>query len=183
MVIKRRDGSKVVLPGKAPKTKSKAKAPKEKKIPASREAVPRVSVSGIKRRRATSSRYVYVDGGALVVRTPAECTKWPNDFRRYLVSEYIPPKTLKALSEMRVSEKAPPLFNIAGCNVSVRHPYEDVGAGQAVVLCTRVINHDTGKSLFLNHDNPAMRVLMVYAFLHSAEIGGLPKLIIDDADL
>lgn len=178
MPIKKRGGGFVKL-SKNPKPQPSRTKPAKKKTITPKKAW-NTKLTTVKRRKSSSSRYVYLDGGILVVKTPAECTNWPTEFRKHLIGGYIAPRTLRPLSEYKDTERAPHIYKIGGQLLSVSHPFEDVGVGQAVVLCTRINNHTTKKSLFLNHPDPAMRVLMVYAFLHDAQIGGVPKLIIDD---
>ena len=132
-----------------------------------------------------SSKYVYTDGGVLVVKTPAVTNKWDNEFRLRIIRDYKAPRTLTMLSEYNNryvdSGVQQATYKIMGKKLQVHYPDEPiVGAAQTVVLRTDVINLTDGKRLFLNHEEAAMRVLMVYCFLTGGNLGGVPKLIVDE---
>lgn len=185
MPIKKRGGGvvKPTAPSSKPKVyvkkdskpKPKPKAPKpvrEKKTPA----------INVRKRKPPESKYVYIDGNTLVVRTPAECTMWPSAFRMRIIANYAAPRTMKPVSDYEKHFEAhqSTVYRIGGSKLMVRQPYEDVGYGRLVILRTEVVNLTTKKVLFLNHDDPAMRALMVYSFIHDETFGGVPKLVIAD---
>jgi hypothetical protein len=127
----------------------------------------------IKRRK--SKPLVYVDDGVLVVRTPAETTKWDHEFRLAIVRDYRNPKTLKMASEF-ARIKVDRGFLVLGRKVHVRHVYQELASGQVVVLGMQVADLATNRVLSLVHADAAMRVLMVYAFLREVKIAGVPDL-------
>lgn len=140
----------------------------------------------IKKRRSRRSEFVYLDKNILVVKTPAECTKWPNAFRLRIVKDYTPPRQLRMSTEFHKNfvdnGNQANVYNVAGKQVKVVQPFQPIASAQIVVIRTDVINVQTGMRLFLHHNDPAMRMLMVYAFLNDLEIGGVPKLDIAPCD-
>lgn len=146
---------------------------------------PTPTLSKVKRRNPMSSEYVYTDGGVLVIKTPPVATQWDNEFRMRIIRDYTPPRTLKMISEYQQkyedTDVQKQVFKILGKKVQVHYPHEPITAtAQTVVLRTDVVNLTDGKRLFLNHREPAMRVLMVYCFLTETVLGGVPKLIVDE---
>lgn len=131
---------------------------------------------------------VYVDPkGTLIVRTPAPCTKWDNAFRMRIVRDYIAPRTLRKLAEhqqaVETSHDEKRVYKIMGHNLRVTHPTQSIDQpGFTVVLRTDVENLSKGHKLFLHHEDPAMRMLMVYSYLTGKHIGGVPELQIAPLD-
>lgn len=135
----------------------------------------------IKRRlSARRSSYVYTDNGVLVVKTPAACTRWPNDFRLRIVRDYAKPKTLFSASEFEQhflhNDKQKTVYNVEGQRVRVINTYKELSSGQVVLLTNEIHRLDIRTKLTFEHPDPAMRILMVYAYLTDASIGGVPKL-------
>lgn len=142
---------------------------------------PEVKLPRIKKR--TSRPYVYTDQGVLVVRTPAETTKWSHDFRLRIIRDYVPPRTIKMGSDFRKNflenGNQETVYRVAGKSVRVIQPYEEV-SGAFIVLRTEVIDVTTKRALFLNHQDAAMRMLIVFAFLKEKKIVGIPDLQVAD---
>lgn len=170
-----------------PVPRNPAKAAKAKEVKPKTPSAPKAApkLTKIKRRQPMTSQYVYTDGGVLVIKTPSEATKWNAEFRMRIIRDYKAPRTLTMKADYQskyvdgVSQSQ--VFNILGKRVRVEYPHEPVaGTAQTVVLRTDVVNETDGTVLFLNHEEPAMRVLMVYCFLTGESIGGVPKLIVDD---
>lgn len=186
MPIKKRGGGlvKPTTPNSTPKlyVKKKVKLKKPKQETPKPVVEKKHPVINVKKRKPPESRYVYLDGSTLVVRTPAECTKWPTDFRMRIIANYTPPRTMKSIAdyEKNNADSKSTVYRIGVSKLMVRQPYEEVGYGRLVVLRTEVVNLTSKKTLFLNHDDPAMRVLMVYSFIHEETFGGVPKLVIAD---
>lgn len=140
----------------------------------------------IVRRKPNSKKLIYTVDGVLVVKTPAECTKWPQAFRMRLVHEYLAPKSLVSASEFRrhfIDNGAQNEIYLVGRpkrRMLVQQPYEPVNRTHLVVLRTEVVDVATKRAMFLYHPDPAMRVLMTYAFMYGKEIPGLPELHIYD---
>lgn len=177
------------LPGLKPiprnpnKGKTATKTPPAPKPQAAPKPMPKLT--NVKRRQPMTSKYVYTDGGVLVIKAPASASKWDNEFRLRIIRDYKAPRTLTMLSEYRnryqdsgIQEAT---YKVMGKQLRVVYPDEPiVGAAQTVVLRTDVINITDGQRLFLNHEEAAMRVLMVYCFLTGKTLGGVPKLIVDE---
>lgn len=135
----------------------------------------------IKKRHPRSSKYVFSDGGMLVVRTPAECSRWPVALRKHLISGYIPPSTtVHSLAAFHKQTEGDLDFRIAGRNIRIVYRYGEINAYEVLVHGVYVLAGSD--ALLLNHPDAAMRVLMAYAFLHDEAIGGLPKLTIVSAE-
>jgi hypothetical protein len=135
----------------------------------------------------TESKYVYTDQGVLVVRTPAECTKWDNEFRIRIVRDYVPPRTLMLERDYTAKhvegEKQERTYLVADHKLQVNHPTSPLSdVGKVIVLRTDILDLTAGKRLFLYHSDPAMRILMIYSFIKSVKIGGVPKLDIAEID-
>lgn len=135
------------------------------------------------KRRKHSKVYVYYDNGHLVIKTPATVTGWPDAFRFRIVRDYIPPRTLKSASEY--TEHILPLqgtvYKINGAPVKVLQPFEALTKERKlVVLRTEVVNLQTKQAMFLNHDEPAMRMLAVYSFLYNEPVAGCAQMSIYD---
>lgn len=126
--------------------------------------------------------YVYVQpDGLLVVRTPALCTKWRNDFRMRIVRDYIAPRTLRKLVDhqqsIETTHNEKQTYRIMGQTLRITHPTQSIEQPHfTVVLRTDIENLSKGNKLFLNHEDPAMRMLMVYSYLSGEKIGGVPEL-------
>lgn len=140
----------------------------------------------IKKRNANKRTFVYVaPDGSLQIRTPSACTKWDQAFRMRIVRDYIAPRTLRSLAEHSrlsrgVNDEAA-TYRINGKLLRVRHPIQHITQkNYIVVLRTDVQNLSNGKELFLNHSDPAMRILMVYSFLTGESFPGVPELQIAD---
>lgn len=142
-------------------------------------------LTNVKRRLPMTSDYVYTDGGVLVIKTPPTATRWNNDFRVRIIRDYIAPRTLKLMAEFERSyidsNIQKEIHTVMGKRVMVNYPHERMeNTRHCVVLRTDVVNLSEGTKLFLHHEEPAMRVLMVYCFLAKKQLGGVPKLIVDD---
>ena len=142
----------------------------------------------IKRRSKTIKKttYVYIDDRhGLQVKTPPACNRWSQDFRLRIVRDHVAPRTLRSLSDHKTAliraNNQDTIYNVERQALRVVNPVEIIGdKGYIVVLRTDVVNTTTGKRLFLNHSDPAMRMLMVYSFLTGELIGGVPDLQIAD---
>lgn len=137
----------------------------------------------IKKRTAISKdTFVYLDPkGHLQIKTPASCTRWDQSFRLRIVRDYIAPRTLRPIAEHHAatlkSNNGDVVYEVGGKKLRVRHPVDNIDEkNYLVVLRTDVQNLTDGTQLFLNHDTPAMRILMVYAYLTGKTIGGVPDL-------
>ena len=102
-----------------------------------------------------------------------------------IVRHYVPPRTLRSTHEHEVAcasvNNNETTYRISGKLLRVTHPVEYIkDKNYLVVLRTDVQNLSSGKQLFLCHDNPAMRILMVYSFIADKKIGGVPDLQIAD---
>ena len=167
-----------------PKTTAKKAPPPEPKPKA--EPKPAPKLTKLKRRQPMTSKYVYTDGGVLVIKTPAVTGRWDNEFRLRIIRDYKAVRSLtmnneyqKRYVETGIQQQT---YNICGKKVRVEYPTEPLTGTptHTVVLRTDVINVTDGTRLFLNHEEPAMRVLMVYCFLTGKTLGGVPKLIVDE---
>lgn len=190
MPIQKRGGG-TVTPKNAPKPKpaKKAKpAAKRQPVVTSMYDPPKPKPKlNVPKRKAVSSEFVYTEQGVLVVKTPAECTRWSQAFRLRIIRDYISPKTMRSQHEfMRhfvLNGAQDAVYDVAGHKVMVKQPFEQIDqANQVIVLRTDVHDLTTGRKMFLKHSDPAMRILMVYEFLHQREIGGVPKLRIAEID-
>lgn len=143
---------------------------------------PKSNASGIKKRIPPKNKLIYTSReGVLVVKTPAETTRWPNEFRLRIVRDYVPPKHLmRATSfyEKYVDTGGQEyIYRLNSHSVMVRQPYEVIeNSNYIVVLRTEVIDVDRKKAMYLYHDAPAMRCLMTWAFLKHQTVPGMPKL-------
>lgn len=188
MPIKKRGGGIVKLPAPKLKPKPKKKPAKSNVKEVTITKVARPKLLNIKKRGPMTSEYVYLDRGLLVVKTPKSCSKWNQDFRLRIVRDYIEPRTLKSKADFEKNyidngfQTA--IYRVAGYHLRVTQPtYSlDANPNHLVVLRTDVENMDTGKTMFLNHKDPAMRILLVYCFLSGERPGGVPKLNIADTD-
>lgn len=132
--------------------------------------------------------YVFLNPkGGLIVRTPATCTYWDMEFRKRITAGYAKPRSAKLRnSHVENYEKHglhDAVYSVAGNKLKVQQIVENIGtAAYVVVLRTEVHNLTTGKKLFLNHEDPAMRMLMVYVFLTGDKVPGVPQLHIADID-
>lgn len=170
-------------------SKPKAKKPAPKPAPVKKAEPPKTPprTSHIKKRKPLQSEYVYWDGDELVVRTPKECTRWSHDFRLRIIRDYVPPKTSRPGRHFKTQfldngfqERT---YQVQGHTLSIRQPFEILAnSTSVVVLRTDVYDHTTGRKMFLKHDHPAMRILMVYEFICQKEIGGVPSLRIAPLD-
>lgn len=188
MPIKKRGGNGESFNIKLPK-KSKPIAHSGNKSVIEKKSVsvpkPQPKLTNLKRRQPMSSDYVYTDGGVLVIKTPAVTGKWDSEFRLRIIRDYVAPQTMFMINVYNNryvnSGIQETIYKIAGKKLQVHYPHEPiVNSANTVVLRTDVINQTDRKRLFLNHDEPAMRVLMVYCFLTGKKIGGVPKLIVDE---
>lgn len=121
------------------------------------------------------------DGDSVVVRTPSSCTSWHNDFRIHIVKDYSAPNTLVNAVESK-HRNTGKVYAIQGQRVSFEQSYRTLQNMEAklVVEQTLVVNVGTKKAMELNDPDPAMRILMVYAFLTGEDIPGLsPYTVID----
>jgi hypothetical protein len=134
----------------------------------------------IVRRKAAKDRLVYISKGQLVVKTPSECTRWPQELRLQLVRDYIGPRTLMTIAnyEKNVILRGyrDTVYKVAGTKIKIGHPYETVGKNQIVVLRTEVINLNIKKAMYLYHSDPAMRILMAWSFITDTPTSGVPKM-------
>lgn len=73
------------------------------------------------------------------------------------------------------------VYRINKIDIRIRQPAELLqNSRHLVVLRTEVCNISQNRCMYLYHDEPAMRVLMTYAFLFGKVIPGMPKLDIYD---
>jgi hypothetical protein len=130
---------------------------------------------------------VYFDGDVLVVKTPQECTMWPQDFRLRLVRDFRPNKTAMTATMYSETYAANGLqskvHRVMGRNVRIHNVMEPVGLTHVVLLRTEIIDIAAKKAMYLYHDDPAMRILMVYSFLKELTIAGVPQLEVYDYPL
>ncbi len=128
----------------------------------------------------TKTRVFINEKGTLIVRTPAVCTKWDQSFRERVVRDYYAPRTL--VNQHEYIERyvntglVDRVYRVQGNNLVVKHPFELLGPSKVVILRTDIHNLTTDTKLFLAHEDPAMRMLMVYSFLTGEKIGGVPDL-------
>jgi hypothetical protein len=142
----------------------------------------------IKRRSGKIGKdvYVFIDATyGLQIKTPAPCIRWDHDFRLRIVRDYVPPKTLRSFSEHKSltarANNPDTTYKVAGKQLQVRHPSQTItDKNYVVVLRTDILNLTDGKQLYLCHEDPAMRILMVYSFLTGIVFGGVPDLQIAD---
>lgn len=141
----------------------------------------------IKKRKPMKESAVYLDGDVLVVKTPPECTRWPQDFRLRLVRDFRPNKTIMPASlyielyaDRGLQNK---IHKIMGRSVRIHNVMEPVAPTHVVLLRTEVIDIAAKKAMYLYHDDPAMRILMVYSFLQDKTIAGVPQLEVYDYPL
>lgn len=142
----------------------------------------------IKRRSRTIAKttYVYIDDKhGLQVKTPATCNRWSQAFRLRIVRDHVQPRTLRSRSDhnaaLAKTNNQDLIYKVAGQTLQVINVVEQIkDKAYIVVLRTDVLNTKTGKRLFLNHADPAMRMLMVYSFITGEQIGGVPDLQIAD---
>lgn len=138
--------------------------------------------------KSATPHYVFVNpAGGLIIRTPAACTYWDNDFRARVTAGYAKPKTAKLRSahyEQYVKHDYDNKeYKVAKQRLKLVHIIEDMpNSPVVVVLRTEVHNLTTGKKLYLNHDDPAMRMLMIYVFITGTFVYGVPQLHIADID-
>ncbi len=141
---------------------------------------------GIKKRIPAKEKLIYTSKeGVLVVKTPALCTKWPTPFRMRLVSDYVAPRTLMSVDayarKFVDTGYQDEVYRINKIDIRIRQPAELLqNSRHLVVLRTEVCNISQNRCMYLYHDEPAMRVLMTYAFLFGKVIPGMPKLDIYD---
>jgi hypothetical protein len=158
----------------APSTKRKFYRPKRNKDDAPSK--------GFKKRKPDSEKLIYTSAeGILIVKTPASCTSWPNDLRLRLVRDYMSPKTLVRedayIDKFVTNGFQDNIYKAGNHRVQVRQPAEKIeGSPYVAVLRTEVCDLDRSECMYLYHDDPAMRILMTWAFLNQKEIPGMPKL-------
>ena len=183
-----------VIPVQPPKKAKKplpvpvVASPKINPIPRSHALVIPRQGHGIRRRKTlpdveviltetNTSPFLFEDCGILVVKTPSECTRWPHDFRKRIVADYtwdkwIPNSQLESFMRQLPQDH---VYAFAGRKVRVTNHMKIVPPG-TLFTKTEVQRLDTGMSMILRYSEPAMRVLLVYAFLRDEEIPGLPKM-------
>lgn len=130
--------------------------------------------------------YVYTDtDGLIVIKTPPACSRWPQPFRMRIVRDYVPPKTIKTASDYHSHFSDNGYQNetylVQGKKLMVRQPIEALdNQTHLIVLRTEVIDVRDCKAMFLYHEDPAIRSLMVYSFITGETLGGIPRLEIYD---
>lgn len=184
MPIKRRGGGEIPLPtvSKPAILPTASKKPVDAKHSAKFKGKKTLSQAKFSiKKRTPFSKYVYLDDSVLVVRTPPECSKWAQDFRLRIVRDYVKPRTMKLLIEFERNfinngyQEA--VYRVMRKSVGVKQAYQGVpDSSQVIVINTKIIDYDSKQVLYLKHDNPAMRMLMVYAFLTGMQVGGMPTL-------
>jgi hypothetical protein len=128
------------------------------------------------------TNFVYTDDdGLIVVKTPPACSRWPQPFRMRIVRDYVPPKTIKTYTdyEAKFVENGyqDEVYVVQGIKLKVRQPIEALdNSTHVVILRTEIVNIREDKSMFLYHDDPAIRSLMVYSFITGERLGGIPQL-------
>jgi hypothetical protein len=138
--------------------------------------------AGITKRIPPKNKLIYTSReGLLIVKTPAETTKWPTDFRLRIVRDYVPPKQLMPLRQFKEkyidTGDQDHVYRLGQHEVMVKQPFEIIeSSSYVVVLRTEVIDVKNKKAMFLYHDAPAMRCLMTWAFLKGKTVPGMPKL-------
>lgn len=140
-------------------------------------------LKNVKRRKLhpdAKSEYVYPDGhGHLVVKTPRSATKWDHEFRLRIIRDWTKPRTLMRhpqFVQKYMEGLQDAVYKVEGKRLYVRHPYEIIEGNNVIVLRTEVVDADTNTAMFLHHNDPAIRVLMVYSFIHDKSIGGVPRI-------
>lgn len=125
------------------------------------------------KKRKFSQFVKMLDTGEVVTRTPAECTSWDNEFRLRVVRDYKAPRTMM---ETRAIPKYPDKeYKIQGRQVRFRQIFKELDNFASRVVCVRteIIDVKRKKGMVLTHDEPAMRMLMIYSFLTEKEYGGV----------
>lgn len=143
--------------------------------------------SSTKATQKTKAYVVLNPKGGLIVRTPATCTSWDNNFRQRITAGYTAPKTVRNQrtyeEEYEKQALGHEVYKVAKQKLRVVQPAEYLeNSPYVIVLRTDVENLTTGKKLFLNHEDPAMRMLMIYVFITGEKISGVPELHIADID-
>lgn len=123
-------------------------------------------------------KYVRKDAeGGLIVKTPAVCVNWNNEFRKHIVKRYITPNTLIDIHMQYLLERETkePL-KVMGKQLLFTQKFNtlDNYARKVLITTNEVQNLTDKKGLILIGDDPAMRILIVYSFLTGEDIPGVP---------
>lgn len=135
-----------------------------------------------KRWPLSDEQYVSTDDGVLSVRTPKECTNWPNDFRMRIVRDYREPRSMIDKSLLEKLYDPETVYAIGKRRLMFRQPYEtlDNARNKVVILRTEIIDLTDKKAMTLQHRDPAMRILMVYAFTRRMSFNGVASFSVYD---
>lgn len=130
----------------------------------------------------SSEQYVTVENGCVTVRTPKECTYWPTEFRMRIVRDYRPPNTIVDREALRHLYDPATVYAVSGSRLLFRQLLQTAPsiATKALVIRTEVIDMDRRQAMCLLHSDPAMRVMMVYAFIKRMSFNGVASFSVYD---
>lgn len=124
---------------------------------------------------------MFLDGDILSIRTPKECTRWNHEFRTRIIRDYHPPNTLVDKQALDRLYDPATVYDIGGRPMMFRQPTEQLDTkNRVVILRTEVIDVTDKKAMSLQHPDPAMRVMMVYAFMQRMSFDGVASFSVYD---
>lgn len=130
----------------------------------------------------SDEQYVTVEKGVVSIRTPKECTKWPHDFRLRIIRDYKAPRTLSDKAVLARTYDTGTVYQVGGKELLFRQTFEELqnAPNKIIILRNEIVDLADNKAMALEHPDPAMRVLMVYAFIRRMSFNGVASFSVYD---